>query len=88
MQVKPFFAKYCYACHDVNGKAAGIGFDTKSGILQTVTPGNADDSLLYNVLASRKMPQGRNKPTPAEIDVIKVWINEGAKVSDSIPASS
>jgi uncharacterized membrane protein len=85
-QVKPFFTKYCYSCHDIHGRAAGLGFDNKSGILQSLTPGDADDSLLYNVLASRKMPQGRLKPTMAEVEVIKQWINQGAKVSDSIPA--
>jgi len=85
-QVKPFFAKYCYSCHDIHGRAAGLGFDNKSGILQALTPGDADDSLLYNVLASRKMPQGRLKPTMAEVEIIKQWINQGAKVSNSIPA--
>jgi uncharacterized membrane protein len=85
-QVKPFFEKYCYSCHDVDGKAAGLGFDNKSGILQALQPGDAEDSLLYNVLVTRKMPQGRTKPTMAEIEMIRQWINEGAKVSASIPA--
>jgi hypothetical protein len=87
-QVKPFFEKYCYSCHDIHGKAAGLGFDNKAGILQALMPGDSDDSLLYTVLATRKMPQGRPKPTADEIEVIRQWIDQGAIVSTSIPAEN
>ena len=85
-QVTPFFAKYCYSCHDKDGRASGIGFDNKADILQTVVPGDADNSDLYDVLVTRKMPKGRIKPTAEEIEMIRQWINEGAKISNSIPA--
>ncbi len=85
-QVTPFFAKYCYSCHDKEGRASGIGFDNKADILQTVVPGDADNSDLYDVLVSRKMPKGRIKPTAEEIEMIRQWINEGAKISNNIPA--
>jgi hypothetical protein len=84
-QVKPFFQKYCYGCHDKDGRASGVGFDNKSDILQTLIPGDAENSSLYNVLYTRKMPQGRNKPTMEEVEMIREWIDQGAKVSNSIP---
>ena len=84
-QVKPFFQKYCYGCHDKNGRASGVGFDNKSDILQTLIPGDAENSSLYNVLYTRKMPQGRNKPSAEEVEMIRQWIDQGAKVSNSIP---
>ena len=54
--------------------------------MQTVVPGDADNSDLYDVLVSRKMPKGRIKPTAEEIEMIRQWINEGAKISNNIPA--
>jgi len=87
MQVKPFFAKYCFGCHDANGRSAGVGYDNKTDILKTVTPGSADDSDLYYVLSTREMPRGGAKPSAAEIEMIRVWINEGAYISASYPAT-
>jgi len=86
-QVKPFFAKYCFGCHDANGRSAGIGYDNKTDILKTVTPGSADDSNLYYVLSTGEMPRGGTKPSVAEIEMIRVWINEGAYISANYPAT-
>ena len=86
-QVQPFFAKYCFACHDSHGRSSGVGYDNKMDILKTVTPGSADESDLYYVLSTGEMPRGGTKPTAEEIEMIRGWINEGAYISASYPAT-
>jgi hypothetical protein len=43
-----------------------------------VTPGNADNSLLVELLLNQKMPKRGPKFTPAQIQIIIDWINQGA----------
>lgn len=93
-QVKPFFAEYCAGCHGGNPArrpSGGVNVTTKSGLLSRITPGDPDHSGLFEEMGGpRKSMPPRNAPQPeaADIAMIKQWITEGAKVSDSYPTGA
>lgn len=87
--VAPLLTKYCGGCHndtDREGKLSMASYDTllkggvKGGVL---TPGQADLSRMIRMLtgqAEPKMPpEGEEAPKPADIELLKAWINAGAK---------
>ncbi len=91
--VQPILARNCAECHAPGQKGfAASGLDTtnyqslmKGGKFgQLVKPGDALSSSL-NVLvegrahASIQMPHGRAKLPDKDIEILKVWVNEGAK---------
>jgi hypothetical protein len=87
--IAPILTKYCGGCHndtDREGKLSLASYDAllkggaKGGI---VTPGQADLSRMIRMLtgqAEPKMPpEGEESPKPEEIELLKAWINAGAK---------
>ncbi len=44
-----------------------------------IVPGNAEKSKLYTSVRDHKMPQYGQKLSDAEVNVIKAWIDSGAK---------
>jgi hypothetical protein len=91
--VQPILAKNCSECHTPGQKGFDTsGLDTtnyqalikggKFGPL--VKPGNALSSSLNMLVEGRvhpsiQMPHGRAKLPDKEIEILKVWVNEGAK---------
>lgn len=71
------FGPRCATCHA--GRTYKL--DTYSSVFSTVIAGNADGSLLYQVVTvgktGGKMPQG-GALSAAQIQAIKDWINAGA----------
>jgi WD40 repeat protein len=87
--IAPLLTKYCGGCHndtDREGKLSMASYEAllkggaKGGVL---TPGQADLSRMIRMLtgqAEPKMPpEGEEAPKPADIDLLKAWINAGAK---------
>ncbi|MBZ2176609.1 MAG: hypothetical protein K7J47_02765 [Acidobacteria bacterium] len=86
--LQPVFRKYCLDCHAHGVKMGSLDLETIGGIRaggnhgQIVTPGKADESRLYLMAAGKKepfMPMDGRSLAAAELDVIKNWINAGAK---------
>ena len=94
-QIRPLLVEHCLACHgpDEKTRKAGLRLDgpklaqitTDSGKL--ITPGKPEESdLIARLMHSdntRKMPPPKfAKPLSiAQIDLLKTWISQGAKVS-------
>jgi mono/diheme cytochrome c family protein len=93
-QIRPIFSDKCYACHgpDEKQRMMSLRFDQKDGGLFSerngyviVKPGDAAASRLYQRISSDKaafrMPPPATKQTlsPEQIELIKKWIDEGAK---------
>ncbi|MBE0627700.1 MAG: hypothetical protein IH606_23145 [Burkholderiales bacterium] len=92
-EVQPILSKNCSECHAPGKEGyAASGLDTtnyaslmkggKFGPL--VKPGDALSSSLNMLVegrahASIRMPHGRAKLPDADIETLKVWVNEGAK---------
>ena len=87
--VKPFLTKYCADCHTAKEAKAGFNFDTFAGLTKSgkkgaaVVPEKPEKSLLLLTMTggAKAMPpkKAANKPTKAEIDMIRDWIKSGAK---------
>ena len=88
--VAPIFAAKCTVCHagtELRGKFdlgthAALMKGGKSG--KAVVPGKAEESLLWLLASHRKNPvmppkKEENPLTPAEVAVLKAWIDQGAR---------
>lgn len=92
--VLPIFKLYCVSCHqapDGEGyKASGLNLTTYQGVMKgtkygpMIVPGNAEYSNLMWLLDWRaspqlRMPHGKKQLPAGERDLIRTWINQGAK---------
>ncbi|MGH7957532.1 MAG: DUF1549 domain-containing protein, partial [Opitutaceae bacterium] len=92
-EVRPILSDKCYHCHgpDEKGRKAKLRFDTKEGAFRVkddiaaIVPGkSAESELIFRVTSTdteEVMPPPEAKLgrlSPAEIDTLKRWIDEGA----------
>jgi len=89
-QVRPILSDNCFTCHgpDDKHRMAGLHFDTKDGAFGkagVITPGDSGHSKMYlrisnpNVAMRMPPPYANRKLTAAQIEIIKNWIDSGAK---------
>ncbi|MCX6597648.1 MAG: PSD1 and planctomycete cytochrome C domain-containing protein [Acidobacteria bacterium] len=77
--IKPVLETTCLKCHGAQAMA-GLDLRSREAALKVITPGQAEASRLYKVVAGIEkpaMPMGATL-TAAQIDSIRRWINEGA----------
>ena len=93
--VQPIFARNCSECHAPGQKgfeASGLDTTSYQALMkggkfgQLVKPGDALSSALNMLVEGRahssiQMPHGRAKIPDKDIEILKVWVNEGAKNS-------
>ncbi len=84
--VLPLFQAKCLRCHGEKSKKAELDLRTRAGILKgsesgpVVQPGKPEESPLYEMVHSGKMPPGKNnKLNPTEVETIRRWIAAGAR---------
>ena len=92
--VKPFVDKYCIRCHGEGGEGSevsGLRMDTHEALMQgtrfgaVVKPGDGFTSALVMLVEGRADPSLQmphddgDAPTEAEIELVKTWIDQGAK---------
>ena len=91
--VQPILKKHCLDCHVPGGAGFDAsGFDMSSHELLMkggkygafVIPGDAFGSNLMVLVEGRahpsiRMPHGREKLSDREIEVLRIWVQEGAK---------
>jgi hypothetical protein len=91
--VQPILKQYCLECHLPGGPGYGAsGFDMSS--YETlmkggkygpfVIPGDPFTSTLNMLVEGRahpsiRMPHGRDKLNDREVEILRVWVKEGAK---------
>lgn len=92
-EILPIFRRNCLACHSATEAQSDLVLETPQSILKggsegpSVVAGKSAESLLLKLAARQKdpvMPPPDNdvkaKPlTPAELGLIKLWIDQGAK---------
>jgi hypothetical protein len=84
--IQPLLVARCGRCH-ANGKTKGkLDLGSLAGIQQgsesgaVVVPGKPNKSLLVEVLSEGAMPpDGKNRPTAAEVARITDWVRRGAR---------
>jgi hypothetical protein len=89
-EILPILANNCFACHgpDEKKRETKFHFDTQEGMFLkrgVIEPGNAAESLLVEKITEPN-PKDRMPPpdsghslTPKQIDLLRRWIDEGAK---------
>lgn len=92
--VRPILKAHCFDCHGEGDTLRG-GLDLrlarwilrggKSG--PALVPGRPEASRIYEMVRSGKMPERDRKPSRKEIEVLKQWIQTGAKTARPEPES-
>ncbi|MCB1275677.1 c-type cytochrome domain-containing protein [Prosthecobacter sp.] len=92
-QIAPIFRNKCYACHSVTKKVKGkLALDdaelpNQIGAGKNIIPGEAMKSTMFinctlpSDDADVMPPDGKNRLTDAELDLLKTWITEGANLT-------
>jgi predicted small lipoprotein YifL len=82
--VRPILDAKCIRCHGVQSTREGLDMLNYTNLMKgsrngsVVTPGNAEESLLVELVAQGEMPSRGEKVTPDELQLIIEWINQGA----------
>lgn len=91
--VQPLLSKYCYECHTPGkqgAEASGFDMTTYESLMKggkfgaLIKPGDAMTSALNMLVEGRvhpsiRMPHGKDKMSEKETEILKKWVNEGAK---------
>jgi len=91
--VKPVLQKYCLACHSAGGSGyaeSGFSVESYSDVMKgtkfgpVVVPGSSVSSTLQRLVEhkahpSLNMPQGGVSMPKEQLEIIRVWIDKGAK---------
>lgn len=92
-QIAPIFRTKCYACHSETRKVKGkLALDDNKlpeqiGPGKNIIPGEAMKSTMFvnctlpDDDADVMPPDGKNRLTAAELDLLKTWITEGASLT-------
>lgn len=92
-QIAPIFRASCIGCHSEKSAMGGLVLTSYAKTMKggkggaQVVPGKSAESKLVKYLlgtAQPKMPVGGSLKT-AEIDLIKKWVDQGAKIDPSLP---
>ena len=86
--IQPIFAAHCVSCHGAKKAAGQLRLDNKTAAMKggisgaIILPGNSKSSiLLVRVTGSdgqAKMPMGGDPLQPAQIELLRQWIEQGA----------
>lgn len=82
--VMPIIESRCINCHGGERTQEGLSLKSHAELIAgsdngaVVTPGDATNSLLVELVAAQKMPKRGPKLTPPQVQVITDWVNQGA----------
>jgi hypothetical protein len=74
----------CQVCHDGNSKMGALDLTSREKAIEggrsgaALKPGNAAESLLYQLSESGEMPQG-DPLSDRELRILRAWIDAGAE---------
>ena len=82
--VQPILTTRCSGCHGPQQQMKGLRVDQADALLNVVVPGDSGASkLIQRVSSTQKgfgMPPVGAPLTPAEIELLRAWIDQGAKI--------
>ena len=82
--VLPIIQSRCINCHGGDRTEKGLVLKTYTDLMSgsengpVVTPGDAADSTLVELVTNQKMPKRGPKLTPPQVQLIAEWVNQGA----------
>ena len=93
-QVHPIIADRCLECHSQDKRKGGLSLETYADALDggrngpAIRPGNSARSLLIHRVTGAvepQMPKDEDPLTPAQIALVRRWIDQGARETSSSP---
>lgn len=81
--IAPLIANKCGRCH-VSQASGGTQFTSAAELSAHVFPGDPSRSYLYELVANDTMPQGNNKLTADEKQMLKRWIEQGGQLDPGL----
>ncbi len=95
--IQPILEKNCYSCHGASAQMSGLRLDNRTSFLaggtngKIIVTGKSADSTLYKRVAGvgdlSRMPFGGQPLAPAQIELIRAWIEQGAEIPESATAA-
>ena len=92
--IQPLFEAACVKCHAKGKDKGGLSLETRAAFLkggdtrEAAVPGDSAKSLIVELVSSTDldsvMPKKGTKWTPAQIGLLRAWIDQGAKWPDGI----
>lgn len=82
--ILPILQSRCLNCHGGNRVEEGLIMKTYTELMTgsdngpVVIAGDAEDSLLVEMVATQEMPKRGPKLTPPQVQLIVDWVNQGA----------
>ena len=82
--VLPILQSRCVNCHGGQRTEEDLSLNSYTGVMTgskngaVVTAGNANNSLLVELVSTQKMPKRGPKLTPDQVQAIVDWVNQGA----------
>ncbi len=82
--VLPILQSRCVNCHGGERVSKGLNLNSYADLMSgsqngpVVTPGNATNSLMVQMITEQKMPKNGPKLTSPQIQTITNWISQGA----------
>ena len=83
--VKPILLSRCVVCHGGSrGTEEGLNMMSYEGLIAgsdngpVIIPGDAEGSLLIELITKQEMPKRGPKLTPPQVQIITDWVNQGA----------
>jgi len=98
--IKPIFQATCFRCHGPERPKSSFRLDNRQDALKggdngvAIVPGDSAKSPLIHFVAGLDEdlpmpPKGKGEPlTPAQIGLLRAWIDQGAKWPEGKPAST
>jgi mono/diheme cytochrome c family protein len=86
--IQPIFERSCYSCHGAKSQMGSLRLDSSIAAVNggvsthSIVPGKSAESTVYQRVAGigdqARMPMGGKPLAPAEIELIRKWIDAGA----------
>lgn len=82
--VLPIIESRCIGCHGGDRTEEGLVLLDHANIMAgsdngpVIVPGDAENSLLVELVATQEMPKRGPKLTPPQVQIITDWVNQGA----------
>jgi mono/diheme cytochrome c family protein len=96
--VRPILARHCLSCHGAEKQKGGLRLDRRADALRggdsgkAVAPGDPAGSLLLKLVSGADpdgvMPPRGDRLTPAEVGVLRAWVEQGARWPDDGSAAA
>ncbi|MEW5974981.1 MAG: DUF1553 domain-containing protein [Acidobacteriota bacterium] len=86
--IEPIFSARCVQCHGPKNPMGDLRLDSSKALEgglsgKVILPGRSSDSLLMKMISGevegKRMPLGGDPLEPREIDLIRAWIDQGAR---------